>query len=782
MGKKARKIKLLEKKNKRSKALNPLLKPSPQANSSSNKSQVYTWQELEKIVRSIASFLYDRPANPETINGVKCDCVVKVEEGYWVIIEVTKDKSLTKLRTDLAKFATLKAFLHTRNIYAKCYFITAEDPNSSLIQSGEGQSVEVLSIGQFSEKFFNFGGYTYARSKKPFGSAVDPFTGEKDDTEYTPVIYLADDDTQYRIEEIAKLLTEGKYIVLLGNYGTGKSRCIQELFKTLDRRSSTYYKFPVAINLKENWGLKRGEEILNRHLSDLGQSKMVDSLMKIYTESSICFLLDGFDEIGSQSWSDNPEKLKEIRQNSLLGVKELIDKSTGGAIITGREHYFNNNEELINCLGLNKKKCLILRCKDEFSVSEMEEYLHKRDIAQSLPQWLPRRPLICQVINSLDTESTISSISAENGAVEFWELLIDTICEREARIHSALDETVIKRILMRLARLARTKPNDYGPLTVTEIYKAFEEVTGSHTTDETAIMLQRLPGLGRVGPENPDRQFVELYLLDGLRGEDLVESVMNKDKVILHESWRHSLQELGLQYLATKLELGGNIEIFKSFFIKNIEASNKYLLGDILSGLAMIDELELDFHGKTLSNSSIFSLDLSISSIRNLNIEHTFIENLNIADAISVALHLEDCVISKLFGVSSSGGLPKWINNSTVDNFELINTLSRIKAAKFNPGQLIFLSFIRKLFFQHGSGRKENALFRGRGDSLNRKLADRVIKFMIREKLIEKTSGYDGDLYIPNRSYTHRLKQIMDQMSLSKDSIWIEVTKIGSSI
>lgn len=41
------------------------------------------------------------------------------------------------------------------------------------------------------------------------------------------------------------------------------------------------------------------------------------------------FLLDGFDEIGAQSWSDNVNKLKEIRAESLKGVKDLIRNVKG---------------------------------------------------------------------------------------------------------------------------------------------------------------------------------------------------------------------------------------------------------------------------------------------------------------------------------------------------------------------------------------------------------------------------------------------------------------------
>jgi hypothetical protein len=460
------------------------------------KTKTVKWVELEHAVRTIASHLFSRRAVAETINGVRCDCVLKIEDDNWVVIETTEENSLDKLRIDLAKFSVIKPYLVSQNIYAKCLFVTKDKPSQSLVTTGRGLHVEVLSVHEFSEKLFSFNDYCYSRLKKPFGSAVNPFSGAIDETAYAPVSYVGEDGKPYSLKELAMLLIENKTIVLIGNYGTGKSRCVQEIFKELVDSTGTFLKIPLAVNLKENWGLKRAGEILTRHLSDLGLSKNIDSLMKVYDKPSICYLLDGFDEIGSQSWSDNPEKLIDIRAQSLLGVKDLIEQATGGLIIVGREHYFNSNDELIKCLGLAKKDPLIVRCKDEFSEDEMQTYLQGRLSGVRLPQWLPKRPLICQVINEIDPSDMTTIFNSTEGEIDFWDVLIHTICEREARIHKALDPQVIKNVLVRIARTTRSKQNNYGPITMAELYKSFEECTGTATTDETAIMLQRLSGLG----------------------------------------------------------------------------------------------------------------------------------------------------------------------------------------------------------------------------------------------------------------------------------------------
>ena len=743
------------------------------------KKQAPTWADQETAVKLIASHLFNRPARAETINGVKCDCVLKLEADNWVIVETTEENTLEKLRTDLAKFAVVKPFLVSQNIYGKCFFITRDRPNPSLVETGNGLNVEVLSIREFSERLFNFTDYHYARSRRPFGSAVNPFSGDMDETRYTPVLYIGEDGTSYSLADLSDLLTNNKAIVLLGQYGTGKSRCVQEIFGRLSDSTETYIKYPIAINLKENWGLKRATEILTRHLSDLGLSGQIDSLMKLRDQPSICYLLDGFDEIGSQSWSDNPEKLKEVRRLSLLGVKDLVEQAKGGLIVVGREHYFNNNDEMLRCLGLDAKDVLIVRCKDEFSEDEMQMYLTGRIDSDKFPQWLPRRPLICQVINEISIGDIKSIFSSTQGEIDFWEVLIATICEREARIHGALDPAVIKNVLLRISRKSRSKPNNFGPISITEIYSSFEECTGSHTTDETAIMLQRLPGLGRIGPDSLDRQFVDDYILDGLRAEDFVNCMTAKEIAVFMEAWRNPLKDFGSQYVALKAAVAGNKQLFLSYLNKAKGGINAILIGDMVASLAKIEDVDFDFQHFNLVNTAITTLDLSICKLRNITISESIIEHLNIADSQADNCLFRNCIILSLTGVSSYSGLPNWIVGCEVESYYGMNTVSRIKAAQLNPAQLIFLSFVRKLFMQPGSGRKEAALLRGLGESVNRKLADRIIKIMVREDFLETAKGKEGILYIPKRENTKRLYTIMNQLSLSQDKVWQEITLLG---
>ena len=62
------------------------------------------------------------------------------------------------------------------------------------------------------------------------------------------------DKKAHTINEITELIRIGKNVVLTGEYGSGKSRCLREAFITLaEEESSAYF---LAIDLKTTWGLQ----------------------------------------------------------------------------------------------------------------------------------------------------------------------------------------------------------------------------------------------------------------------------------------------------------------------------------------------------------------------------------------------------------------------------------------------------------------------------------------------------------------------------------------------
>lgn len=737
------------------------------------------WDELEKHVRTIASYLWDKPAVPRTINGVKIDCVVERHSDYLAIVEVSKEDTLEKLRTDLAKFASVRPFLFSQNIYAECYFICENEPPPSLIETGKGLSVAVMSCDAFDRLFFDFHAYEHARSRKKFGSAVDPTSGEKDSRPYVPVHYIGwVNGKEYTIQDIVQLLVKGNRVILLGNYGTGKSRCVQELFASIIKLGSRKVLYPIAVDLRDNWGTKRGHELIQRHFDGLGMTENAYKLIKIIDTASPCFLLDGFDEIGSQAWSDDPAKLKKLRAESLAGVADLISRTKGGVILTGREHYFNSEDEMYQCLGVNPETVTVLRCADEFTDAEMASYLSGISKDLKLPSWLPRRPLMCQIISEMDRE-TIDAITKDGaGEASFWNTLIDAICTREARISHLLDADTIRRIMRRIARLTREKGGDVGPIAIAEINRVFEEVTGLPPVDESAIMLQRLPALGRLASESSDRQFVDIYILDGLRAEDLIDNFTNYDQEPLEVRWVNPLKRFGVTLLAGEYATTANTTAYIRYMKQAALRANRVLSGDLLSAMLISGIEEFGFDNLEICDTHINFLDFSSVAISKLAIKSSFIDELDISECRVVDVLIEGCDVKQLYGVAAGKGLPEWMQKNEIANYEAVNTVARIKQANLTMAQRIFITIIKKLFFQPGAGRQEEALTRGLGASTDRKVVERILKRLYNDGVIDVYRGKHGAVYTPNRQYARRMDEIISKLSLSKDPLWICLDKL----
>ncbi len=133
---------------------------------------------------------------------------------------------------------------------------------------------------------------------------------------------------------------------------------------------------------------------------------------------------------------------------------------------------------------------------------------------------------------------------------DFWYELLNRICEREANINSILSPDTIKQILILLARKTRKKNLDIGPITLQDLSDAFVDAVGVQPNDESAIMLRRLPATGRVDADSSDRQFLDVFILNGLRVEDIIQIQRNSDQRILDEAWQNPLDANGCAILS----------------------------------------------------------------------------------------------------------------------------------------------------------------------------------------------------------------------------------------
>ena len=740
-----------------------------------------TWQDLEQAVRDTASLIWNVHASPDEINGVRVDAVLKIRPDHWVCIEVSKEDTLAKLRVDLAKFQTIRPYLFSQNVYVECIFTTLTEPTASLITSGGGSNIQVCSLESLKRRFFDYSKYAFRRQRRPFGSSVDPYSGESDKFRYVPVKYLSQDSAKaYSIHDIATEIRTGRTVVLLGNFGTGKSRCLREVFLSLCDQSDSENKYPIAIDLRDNWGVKRGTEVIRRHFEDIGLSDLIDPCLKLQEVGALSFLLDGFDEIGTQSWTDNPQRLREIRRKSLEGIRDLIQKTAGGKLITGRPHYFDSEAEMFESLGLNKGRTLTVVCAEEFTLDEMRQYIAEINPSLCFPDWIPKRPLMCQILATLDSEAVKRISDSEESNSEAWRLLIGAICKRESNINPALDDETILNVLRRIARKTRTKTTPSGPISLDEIVSSFEDVVGARPVDESMTMLQRLPPLGRLGSETTDRYFVDEYILDGLLATDLMLTVRGSgfDKA-RSEKWCNPLGWLGSHLVAEDICKADHYGLYMRAAKLAADHGNQQMAADIVSSFLMTNKTEIDFHDLWLESCSIRWLWMCYTEVKNLRITNCVIETLDISEASQVNVSVSSCAIAWVYGVTSQEGLPRWVSQCTIDHYETVDTLDRIRAIGLTRPKQIFLMIIHKVYFQPGKGRKEAALMRGYGASADRKLFDKIVNLLLTNEILTRSRGDDGWVYHPKRSLTGRMRLIMDRLTLCDDPLWRDLEKFG---
>lgn len=744
------------------------------------------WSEFEKEIRDIASHRWNCNAVAETISGVRCDCILKVDPSEWIIVEITTENNLDKVRRDILKLRTVKSACMLKEILARCYFVMRGTPTDSMRQTGDDNKVKVMSAEEFRNEFFRYGDYIHTRSTKQFGSLINAETGDPEENSFVNVSYTdVKSGNELFIKDIIALLIRGKRVVLKGDFGLGKSRCVRQVFDTITS-CQTGATYTIAINLRDHWGQKRASEIINRHFADLGIDDK--NFFKVYNQSNVIYLLDGFDEIGTQSWSSDKDVMHHMREVSVCALKDLIGKVKGGVLITGREYYFNSDDELSSCLGLKADNTVFLECHDEFSESELEEYIKKNiDAEQSavagnalteLPVWFPKRPLVIRLMTKYP------GLFSEDNALEdiygFWCALLNEICEREARIYPALNPGVIKSVLIILADKTRLSANNSGPISQKDLSDAFVAAAGFAPNDESSIMLQRLPSLGRINADSPDRQFLDSFILNGLRAQSIINFSNSWDMALLSQDWFNPLDEVGLSILAEHIEKDKrHFDTFLNIARRATEQGNMIMAADIVAALCLTKNDHIDFKEIYISCARISFLSFEGKRIERLRIDGSFIERLDLTNSkLSDTVIICDSEIKKVNGVASRSNIPPQIKNNEIKEFELLGTTALIKKANLSDSQKIFVEMARKIFFQPGRGRKENALLRGMGVSGDKQLSQKILGMMIDDKLISKVKGDEGFIYIPERSQSSRIDRMLKELTLSSDPLWIKISSL----
>jgi hypothetical protein len=468
-----------------------------------------------------------------------------------------------------------------------------------------------------------------------------------------------------------------------------------------------------------------------------------------------------------------------LRARALEGVKDLLSRTTGGALVAGREHYFSSPEEMFAALGLNPHTTTIIRSSEEFTEDQLQEYFDNRNVDVEVPAWLPRRPLICQTIGDLDQADLESMFSAEGSEIAFWDHFMNVLCVRDARIHPSIEPDAIFRILIYLSRLTRSKSANVGPLSLAEIQRAFESAVGQAPVEEASVMLQRLFSLGRLSAESNDRQFIDTYILDGLRAKDVAAlSKIHDDGLTLSltAQWINPLDDLGQRVLGEDktTSSGELLALCKKIPV----GGNHVLASDILSSLARGPGEAFNCGGYKLDEGQFRRLVLDERGISNAELSDTIIDELVLPAIPPVGLTFARSRAERVVGATSAAGMPFWTRGLIGESFDSVENVARIRRIGLSPSHLILAAILRKTYLQKGSGRKEEALVRGLGKIAAPGLTERIINLLLRENFLERFRGDEGWVYTPVGTMRQRVKKILDELQTSGDPVWHLVAEV----
>jgi hypothetical protein len=732
------------------------------------------WRSFEQRVRDLAALNFNRPVSKRTINGVNLDAFVDISEHECALIEITTERNLDKIRTDVNRLVLVKRNLEEKeHKFCRVYIVMEKEPTSGMIEAGSAYGIKVVSSLQFERSFFDYRSYANARHSLAFGSAVNPLTGEPDKTEFIPVSYIfekpeADDG----VDRLARLLQNGRKIVLLGEFGSGKSRCIKEVFSRLSTADQPESYF-LAIDLRTTWGLQSSDEIIRRHMAKIGLSGETDKIIRAFNQGHVGVLLDGFDEVAAQSWSAGGKDVKDARRDSLMGVRDLISHTKGGVFISGREHYFNTEAELMGCLGLKGDDAQIVRCKSEFTEEEMQIFLDKLSEGIVMPEWLPRRPLMCQALASLNDVEVERIFGGDDGDVEFWKKFVKVICERESRINASLDANTIAAVLTCLARTTRSKSGDVGPISYGEIEAAFRKVVGRDPVDAASVMLQRLPGLGRTDADSNDRRFIDKYILDGLRAEDLFDGIKSADMTAVGEKWLNGLETLGQRIAASSIREANLVKSALNYAEKCQSDGNGVIAADVASALVLLDPADQAGLNIYVREGTFTSLDLTAVAVKRLDINDSIIQRLIFPATPENNISISNSTVSEAEGVTSKQGLPSWVVDCTVGKYQDASTVKQIRGIKLKDAHKILVTILRKIFFQRGAGRQEDALLRGLGQIDSGGQSRKILNKLLEEGLIKTFPGDHGPVYAKVVAAQPRVGRMLAELNMSSDPLWV---------
>lgn len=733
--------------------------------------------EFEARVAHIARALWPGAAigGSVIIGGRERDGVYVTEECVHAI-EATALRTLEKARKDSEKLKDLAKQYKTKypNHAVKLWFITKEEPTAE--QRGEclKNAVTPASFAEFQSRLIDVRGLLQCRANYRFGSndEIGPAgLGEKKYVDFG--VSVSDRSRSYSALELAEEIRKGSKFTLLGDFGAGKSTVLAHIYKRLE---SIYlqggdFRFPVFLNLRDHHGQDDPVELLERHSKKIGWPSAAH-LVRAWRAGYCHLLIDGFDEISPLGASVKSTLLRNSRREALTAIRELIrDQPSGaGLIVSGRPQYFDSPEERRLSLGTVGLVDLVL---NDFTDEQVRAYLSSCGLPGGVPRWFPKRPYL---VATLARKSVSLNADLEMDPGFGWDMLLTSLCEREAGIAPTVEGRAVRGLLERLATMSRRSFDGLAPLAGSEFVQVFRDVCGFEPDARGLQLLARLSGLATTRPGEDSRTFVDEDFADACRAGDVARMCCSPWEI--SDRLRASVRAMGATGLAVldvvvPEDLSENLlnqaleeatsapklDVFQLMARRGVLARANGRVGDISAESIEINGIR-DYGGRlTIVDSYVDRVVLEVGSEKSFNIA------------------LSSTYVKEVVGPSGKLDLPAGLLDDDCEvvswtgefatNAQVFDTISDVRVA-------VLITVLRKLFLQSGSGRKEDALFRGLGPDAQRYVGP-ITAILQRAGIASSIKKRGVSLWIPDRSAQGRAERMVKAPNTSADPIVIEV-------
>lgn len=750
---------------------------------------------FEASVRQIARrlYFYATTTGSIIIDGRERDDIIDTGSEL-IVVEATKSRKLDKTEYDLNKSIELVKSLRRIPKYVDYNFriliVTSEDPTADqsryVKEAKSNCPKEIISFNTLFSRLFDARHYIRVRGDYSFGS-VRNLKDENDfkvpQAEYIPTALRRENSIEsIKANDLAMRLPNGGRYVLYGDYGSGKSMTLRDIYFTVRDQFSTWncIHCPIYINLRDHIAQVQPDEALYRHAEKVGFPTPY-SLISAWRSGFVSLFLDGFDELTPPQFATSVNNLRQARRFAVEIIKRFIEQTPTSApiIIAGRESYFDDRSEAKNALGYDNNAQVFDLAG--FTDSDIERFLKTK--STDIPDWLPSRPLLLGYLANtglLDHQDL--SIHPAVG----WDQVLERVCQREvSQVWGVgFEAHDLRHFIEGLATCARKKRDGRG-LEGSDLKSVFRETFGRDSDEPANLLTGRLPGLGAVSGRPGAREFVDSDFAEAAASGDLKRYIDNPFEA------RPPLSDIcnPMGWLGREMSVKNTLDISAKVSIalerathhENLTTTAKDLMSILIDNRK--DYTGCNIHIKDADfDTFIIDPDIDFSAI---TLSRCAIETIEITQAQSTIVsgnlpNIQDCVISTIAGVVSEKDIPNGVlTGSTTVEFYSANTPTNDAVLRLTlPDPMkVMLTVLRKLFLQRGSGRQHSALRRGLPNNLL-KYVDPIIAIIVSEGFAQIINLNERKVIIPNRAYNSDAFDIINGPNMSNHPLVRRIRKM----